>query len=393
MGHLYNSQPMAPHFDVCIRGAGIVGRALALLLARDRLRVALVDAPSGQAGSSGHSDVRAYALNQASRQLLQAVRSWPESAYATPVLRMDVQGDMGGQVHFDAALQGVEALNWIVDVPALEAQLAAAVRYQPMVEVVSKPVAAELTVVCEGKHSRTREEFGIDFAVTPYHQTAIATRLSCELPHGQVARQWFSTAGDILAFLPLDGAEGRTVAVVWSVPAAQAPGLQQMDDAAFAQAVQSASNSALGTLALNAPRASWSLQQAVAARWCGSMPGTDSAAPAASWVLAGDSAHNVHPLAGQGLNLGLADVAALARLLCDSQGRWRRLGDLRVLRRYERERKAGLMPMGLVMDGLQQLFTRSEPALSNLRNWGMNGFERSGLLKAWVTRQAMGMNF
>ncbi|MGE8318754.1 MAG: FAD-dependent monooxygenase [Comamonas sp.] len=377
---------MAPHFDVCIRGAGIVGRALALLLARERLRVALVETPGGP---SGHSDVRAYALNQASRQLLLAVRSWPESAYATPVLRMDVQGDMGGQVHFDAALQGVEALNWIVDVPALEAQLAAAVRYQPMVEVVAEPVAAELTVVCEGRHSRTREEFNIDFAVTPYHQTAIATRLECELPHGQVARQWFSTAGDILAFLPLGGPEGRTVAVVWSLPAAQAPALLQMDDAAFVQALQSASQGALGTLTLAAPRASWPLQQAVAERWCGSMPD----APSTSWVLAGDSAHNVHPLAGQGLNLGLADVAALARLLCDSQGRWRRLGDLRVLRRYERERKAGLLPMGLVMDGLQQLFARSEPALSSLRNWGMNGFERSGPLKAWVTRQAMGMNF
>lgn len=386
MGHLYNSRLMASHFDVCIRGAGIVGRTLALLLAQERLRVALVDAPSSHAG---HSDVRAYALNQASRQLLQAVRSWPELAYATPVQRMEVQGDMGGHVHFDAAQQGVDALNWIVDVPALEAQLAAAVRYQPMVEVLSEPVAAELTVVCEGKHSRSREEFGIDFAVTPYQQTAIAARLTGERPHGQVARQWFSGTGDILAFLPLDGPDGHTVAMVWSAPTAQAPGLLQMDDAAFIQAAQSASFGALGALALQAPRASWPLQQAIANRWCGSLPDT----PSQSWVLAGDSAHNVHPLAGQGLNLGLADVEALARLLCDRESRWRRLSDLRVLRRYERERKAGLLPMGLVMDGLQQLFTRPDPALPSLRNWGMNGFERSGLLKAWVTRQAMGVNF
>jgi len=116
---------MASEFDVCIRGAGIVGRSLALLLARERMRVALVDtapAPS----NSGHGDVRAYALNQLSREVLQSVRSWPEAQYATPVTRMDVYGDQGGEVHFDAAQQHTEALNWIVDVPALEAQLAAA---------------------------------------------------------------------------------------------------------------------------------------------------------------------------------------------------------------------------------------------------------------------------
>ncbi len=381
---------MASEFDVCIRGTGIVGRSLALLLARERLRVALVDTTHGP---TGHSDVRAYALNQASRELLQSVRSWPEEAYATPVTRMDVYGDQGGEVHFDATRHGVEALNWLVDVPALEAQLAAAVRYQPLVELVKTPQEAELTVVCEGKHSRTREEFGVEFTTTPYHQTAIATRATCELPHGQAARQWFSAAGDILAFLPLGGAAGHEVAVVWSLPVSQVAGLQAMDDDCFAQALQSASQGMLGQVTLSADRAAWPLQQALARQWCGPMPGSDGLRAPHSWVLAGDSAHTVHPLAGQGLNLGLADVAALARLLTGEDARWRQLGDLRQLRRYERERKARLWPMGMAMDSLQQLFTRHELPLQNLRNWGMTGFERSGPLKAWVTRQAMGMNF
>jgi ubiquinone biosynthesis UbiH/UbiF/VisC/COQ6 family hydroxylase len=262
-----------------------------------------------------------------------------------------------------------------------------------MVEVLNSPVDASLTVVCEGKHSRTREEFGVEFATMPYHQTAIATRLRTELPHGQAARQWFSPAGDILAFLPLGGADGHEVAVVWSLPVAQVAALQAMDDEAFALALQSASQGALGRLTVAAPRAAWPLQQSVARQWCGAMPDSEGRREPASWVLAGDSAHAVHPLAGQGLNLGMADIAALARLLTSEDARWRHLGDLRLLRRYERERKARLAPIGFAMDGIQQLFTRPELPLANLRNWGMSGFEHSGPLKAWVTRQAMGVNF
>ena len=184
----YNAR-MAHTFDICIRGAGIVGRTLALLLARERLRVALVANPTPQAAAA--PDVRAYALNTASRTLLESLRSWPDPQHATAVARMEVFGDKDGAVHFDAAAQGAEALAWIVDVPALEQRLAEAVRYQPQVEVVQAPVNAALTVVCEGRASSTRAEFGVDFDVTPYTQHAIATRLECEHPHGQVARQWF----------------------------------------------------------------------------------------------------------------------------------------------------------------------------------------------------------
>ena len=378
---------MAQSFDVCIRGAGIVGRTLALLLARERLRVALVASPRPV---TELSDVRAYALNANSRRMLESLRTWPDAVHATAVRHMEVHGDIDGSVHFDAAAQGVDALAWIVDVPALEQRLAEAVRYQPQVEMVSEPVPAALTAVCEGRASATRAEFGVDFEVTPYAQHAIATRLRCELPHGQVARQWFSPQG-ILAFLPLEGEDGHSVAVVWSVDQAQVTDWVQSEETAFTQALQEISQGSLGQLTLQAPRMSWPLQQAVASRWCGAMPASSNSRNPLSWVLAGDAAHNVHPLAGQGLNLGLADAQALARIL-QTRDEWRSPGDLKLLRRYERERKAGLAPVGLAMDGLQQLFSRPEAPLQALRNWGMRSFERSGLLKDWTARQAMGFD-
>ena len=375
---------MAPTFDICIRGTGIVGRTLALLLARERLKVALVPAPGPH--SAATADVRAYALNAASRSLLESLRSWPDAEHATAVKHMQVQGDQDGCVHFDAAPQGVEALAWIVDVPALEERLAQAVRFQPLVEVVDSPVAAPLTVVCEGRASTTRAEFGVHFDVTPYAQHAIATRVRCEHPHGQVARQWLSPQG-ILAFLPLEGVQGNSVAVVWSVPEDRVSALMALPADAFAQELQTASQQALGNVQLIAERATWPLQLAKADRWCGA---TSTGNAARSWVLAGDAAHNVHPLAGQGLNLGLADVAALAEVL-RTRDYWRSVADLRLLRRYERQQKAALAAMGLATDGLQQLFARPEAPWQALRNWGMKGFERSGMLKDFVARQAMGM--
>lgn len=368
---------MAP--DVCIRGAGVVGRTLALLLARDRLRVGLVREPAPAEGAAA-GDVRAYALNAASRELLERVRAWPDDEHATAVLAMEVHGDEGGQVRFEAKDSGAPALAWIVDVQALLQRLGEALRYQPLVEWLDAPVAAPLTVVSEGKHSSTRAEYGVHFEVTPYPQRAIAARVRCERPHGQVARQWF-TAGEILAFLPLGTGEpdqAGEVAVVWSVDEHRAPGLLALDSAAFEDQLETASHEALGKLTLASERAAWPLQLAQADRWCG--PG---------WVLAGDAAHTVHPLAGQGLNLGLADARELADVV-HRREYWRSVGDLRLLRRFERARKADVLAMGLTTDGLQQLFAQRSAPWASLRNWGMTGFDRSGWLKHWVARQAMG---
>jgi 2-polyprenyl-6-methoxyphenol hydroxylase-like FAD-dependent oxidoreductase len=379
---------MAHTFDICIRGTGIVGQTLALLLARERRKVALVACSAGAVHSApGGNDVRAYALNAASRALLQSLRSWPDAEHATAVKQMQVLGDKGGSVQFDANAHHADALAWIVDVPALEARLAEAVRFQPQVEVLAAPVPAALTVVCEGRASTTRAEFGARFEVTPYAQHAIAARVVCEHGHQQIARQWFSPEG-ILAFLPMGGPQGNSVAVVWSVTPEHAAQLMELPPQAFAARLQDASAGTLGTLSLMAERAVWPLQLARADRWCGALPadGRESA----SWVLAGDAAHNIHPLAGQGLNLGLVDAQALAGVL-HQRDYWRSVSDLRLLRRYERERKAALWAVGVATDGLQQLFTRQDGPLPKLRNAGMKGFDRSGPLKDFVARQAMGM--
>ena len=388
--------------DVCIRGAGIVGQALALLLARERLRVTLVQGSApGSASSgvsaSGHGDVRAYALNHASRQLLEGLRVWPELTEATPVSSMEVHGDAQGALHFSASALGVDALAWIVDVPALERQLGDAVRYQPLITRSDTPVEATLTVVCEGRDSRTRAEFGVHYDTFPYGQHAIATRMRCEQPHGGIARQWFlgdatlgeatdaelsrlgaTETGEILALLPLDGPLGHTVAVVWSVSPARAQDLAQRDGAAFAQALQSACGHALGAMQCIAPRAVWPLQLSRASHWVGD-----------GWALAGDAAHAVHPLAGQGLNLGLADAACLARTLHEREY-WRGIGERRVLRRYERARQLDVRAMATVTDGLQRLFSTPGSWTQDLRNRGLQAFDRSGWLKQWVGRQALG---
>lgn len=379
--------PSPQAFDICVRGGGIVGRTLALLLARERLHVALVQQAAPRQGET--SDVRAYALNAASRQLLEGLRCWPEPHHATAVQAMQVLGDDGGEVNFDAARQGSGLpLAWIVDVAALEARLADAVRYQPQIEVLEQPPAhAALTVVCEGRASQTRAELGVAHDHHAYGQTAIATRLQCERPHGQVARQWL-LPGEVLAFLPMGGEHGHQVAVVWSLPQDRAAATLEQDAAAFTQALEQASHGALGALQLQAERAAWPLQLAQARHFVGSHGAAHSQIGA--WALAGDAAHTVHPLAGQGLNLGLGDVAELVAQL-RARDTWRSVGDLRVLRRYERARKTALAGMRLATDGLQQLFSHDAPAWQGLRNWGMKGFERSGPLKRWVARQAMGV--
>jgi 2-polyprenyl-6-methoxyphenol hydroxylase-like FAD-dependent oxidoreductase len=370
---------MAKTYDVCIRGAGIVGRSLALHLAAKRLRVALV--AQDLAENPAHSDVRAYALSPASRSLLEAIRCWPDAAHATPVTRMEVQGEAGDPVVFEASAQGVDALNWIVDVPVLEGLLKEAVRFQPLIEMVEQPVKADLTVVCEGRASKTREEFGVEFDVKPYHQWALAARIQCTTPHGQTARQWFDN-GDILAMLPLEGTQGTLCALVWSLSPERAQILQSAEPQDFCQQLEAACHGTLGALTLGSARKVWPLQAAQARRWVGADQG-------ASWVLAGDAAHNVHPLAGQGLNLGLGDVADLVRIL-DHKPYWRSVGDPKLLRAYERARKADFAVVGGSGDALQQVFQNNHPAWQTLRKIGMRGFEKSGPFKHWVTGRAMG---
>jgi 2-polyprenyl-6-methoxyphenol hydroxylase-like FAD-dependent oxidoreductase len=328
---------MSSSFDICIRGSGVVGSTLALLLARQRLRVALVGHPAPA------TDVRAFALNAHSREILSELRCWPEPAHATAVQSMQVWGDAGGQVQFQAPT--LNGLTHIVDVPALEQMLSQAVHFQTEIQRFDSAPEATLTVVCEGRNSQTRKELGVTYNSMPYAQHALATRVQCDKPHRQQALQWFSRSQgelDILALLPLGGNAGQEAAVVWSLPSARALALEHFDNGR-------------------------------------------------SWVLAGDAAHSVHPLAGMGLNLGLADVSELASVLKEREtsAYWRPLDDPYFLRRYERARKAGMQATWLACDGLQRLFNHPNPMLQSLRNWGLNGFNQIAPLKQWAMQMAM----
>lgn len=364
-------------FDVSILGSGIVGRTLALMLGRMGLNVAL----TGPAGPAAAEDVRAYALSAKSVELLRAVKAWdalPGPA-RTPVYDMRIEGDsqVPGALGFSAWEQQVRELAWIVDAAALEQALAQALQYQPHVTLVDRPVEAALVAICEGKFSAAREARGVRWERHAYGQTALAARLVSDQPHCGLARQWFRSP-DVLALLPFGLPEPeRSYGLVWSLPAAQAQALQDAGAEAFVQALNEATGGAAGRLELGSPLAAWPLALARADRWSG--PG---------WVLLGDAAHVVHPLAGQGLNLGLADVQALCDVLRDRES-WRPIGDERLLRRYVRRRAAPTWAMSRLTDGLLHLFAHPASPVKELRNRGLTLVEHLTPVKRWLTARAL----
>jgi 2-polyprenyl-6-methoxyphenol hydroxylase-like FAD-dependent oxidoreductase len=365
-------------FDVQVHGAGIVGHSLALALARRGLRVALA---KDAAAAPRPDDVRAYALSPASVALLRSLKVWdalPAHA-ATPVYEMQVHGDApGADLEFSSWEQRVGALAWITDAAVLERELAAAVRFAPHVTRVDGDAPVSLRAICEGRESPRREALGVTFARNAYGQQALAARLTASQPHQGIARQWFRSP-DVLALLPFDTPQpGASYALVWSLPAERAEALRALDAAAFEQALMQATGGTAGELKLASERAAWPLQLGRADRWSG--PG---------WALLGDAAHVVHPLAGQGLNLGLADVATLARVIGEREP-WRPVGDERLLRRYARERAAPTWAMGEVTDGLLRLFSHDSSALRELRNRGLTLVNHFPPAKRWLASQALG---
>lgn len=369
------------HHDILVRGAGAVGLAAALSLSRQGLDVALL----GSLAEPDTPDVRAYALNAGAVALLRQLRVWdaiPADA-RTAVREMHVEGDApGAALDFSAWSQSLAELAWIVDAAELERALRAAVRFAPHVTPVTAEVPAALQVLAEGKDSATRERFGVRMPRHGYGQRAIAGRLTSDQRHEGLARQWFRSP-DILALLPLDrpafdGRAGHGLALVWSLPAARADELMALSDADFTTALMDASAGAAGALTLAGPRAAWPLALAQAEAMAG--PG---------WVLVGDAAHVVHPLAGQGLNLGFGDVAELASVLAAREP-WRALGDPRLLARYARNRRLPVLAMAGMTDALLQLFASPQPLVRELRNRGLTLVNHLPPLKRLLAANALG---
>lgn len=358
--------------DVLIRGDGCVGRVLALALAAQGLRVALRGRAQPRA-----QDVRAYALNAASQALLAQLRVWdglPPNA-RTAVADMRVQAGHG-QLHFSAWQAQAQELAWIVDAAALDAQLDRALEFAPHVQRGPDEPPHQLLALCEGREATGRRELGIQVQERAYGHDALATRLVAELPHQGCAWQWFNEAGEILALLPIEQPEpGRSYALVWSQPAARAAERQQAVPADFEAELAELTGQ---RLQLAAPRERWPLRLLRAQKLCGE-----------GFVLLGDCAHLVHPLAGQGLNLGLADVAQLATVLREREP-WRALGDAKLLRRYERGRSADTWLMGELTDALWVGLTQSPAWGQRLAGEGLKLVNTVSPVKRWLSQRAMG---
>ncbi|MEN9417189.1 MAG: hypothetical protein RI988_809 [Pseudomonadota bacterium] len=369
---------MAERFDVCVRGGGAVGMSLALALARQGLSIGWQALPRTANGP----DVRTYALNARAVELLGTLKVWdalPEEA-RTPVHDMRVAGDVPGPaLRFSAYEQAVPALAWIVDAAELEAVLERAVGFAPHITrcAPGERVPAALLAVCDGRDSESRLALGVRVDTQAYGQRAVAARLVSDIPHNGLARQWFRSP-DILALLPFDRPQrGHGYGLVWSLPEAEAARVLALDDAAFEQALAETTEGAAGRLRLASARAAWPLVLTRCEPVCG--PG---------WALLGDAAHVVHPLAGQGLNLGLADVQALARVIAQREPH-RGLGDEQLLRRYARERWLPTRAMGGLTDGLLHLFAHDSPWLRTLRNRGLGWLDAAAPLKRALTARAL----
>lgn len=379
-------------YQAVVVGAGLVGAAAALALGRRGLRVALIERQP-PAVPDASWDTRIYAISAASQRFLENIGAWQrlDAARCQAVTRMDVAGDASGAVRLDAYAAGVSHLATILESgrlqhalwQAIEADGSVALHCPAAIASIERgervtrialgdgtTLEAELVIGADGAHSRIRDWAGLASTVIPYGQSGVVANFACARPHRGTAFQWFFD-GDILAWLPLPG---NCMSMVWSTSTANADALVALDAAALAGEVREAGHARLGALERLTPAAAFPLRlirvESVVA------PGV---------ALIGDAAHGVHPLAGQGVNLGFGDAEALVEAL--AAHRRAELGDLRILQQYARQRAEPVQRMQALTHGLHYLF--SEPRAAWLRNAGMRLVDQLPPLKAALVRAAM----
>lgn len=398
--------------DIVIVGAGIAGSALALALADSGYSIGLVEAqplerrPLPQAAGLDAFDARVSALTPRAASLLSDLGAWADiEAYrACPYTHMTVWDAEGtGRIDFDSAELGVPALGHIVENRVIVDALLARVldtrnvqRYSPerlsacdrredgtvRVRLDSGcELAAQLVVGADGALSRVRELMAFETREWDYGHRAIVATVEVAGPHRDTAWQRFLPTGP-LAFLPLPGGEGRHFcSIVWSLQDDLVDRLMALDDATFCVELDQAFEGTLGGVLGASPRFAFPLRQRHAVDYV--QPGV---------ALVADAAHTIHPLAGQGINLGLQDVAALAAELSWARDRDLAPGSLAVLRRYQRRRKGENLLMMGAMDGFKRLFEQQSLPLRWLRNAGMRGVDSLAPLKQRLMRHAMGLD-
>lgn len=372
-------------------GGGPVGLAFAAA-SKDPCVVLERDKPR-PARDPGETDLRVYALSAGTRNFLSSIGAWqrlPADRIA-PLASMAVFGDEGGRLDFPS--RHGEPVAWIVEGNRIaraveEAARERGVEIRHRTSVVSVSASADgvsceleggstaqaaLLVGADGPGSAVRGLLGLQSETKAYGQVAVVAHFACERPHGGIARQWFQR-GSVLAWLPLPG---DRMSIVWSAPEPLANELLALEPSALAARVQHAGGSALGELQCEAGPAGFPLRRVRVPRIA--VPGA---------VLLGDAAHGVHPLAGQGLNLGFQDAQGLASVLA-ARSPLERAGDLAVLRRHERARRADVEAMQLVTDELNSLFGGGGPMLRRLRNTGLNLLDGMRPLRDALAARAM----
>ena len=400
----------ARHVDVLVVGGGIAGSALACALSGHGLRIAVVEArplpadlTDPEPGLAGF-DVRVSALTPSSSELLMRLGAWREIEHyrVCPYRHMTVWDAEGtGRIDFDSAELGLPALGTLVENAAVTAALASRLRAAPDIEVMAPRTveqvartsdgvcvtldngtrcAASLTVGADGALSPLRERLGFATREWSYRQRAIVATVETARYHADTAWQRFLTTGP-LALLPLPDSAGRHYcSIVWSLDDDAADGVLELTDSEFCATLGEAAEHCLGEIRASSPRVAFPLRQRHAVDYVDS-----------GIALVADAAHTIHPLAGQGINLGLADIDVLAQVVLEGHERGLSPGAISVLQRYQRRRKGSNLAMMAAMDGFRHLFGSRQLPLRWLRNVGLRRADALPPLKKRLMRHAMGM--
>ena len=385
--------------EIIVVGGGLVGLTLGIACAAAGIEVAVIDREDPQTMLGEPFDGRTTAIAHGSKQVLEGIGLWPlVAAEAEPILEIRVaDGESPLFLHYDHRALGDAPLGYIVENRVLRRALAARARALPTlrhlaplaVESVERSAAAatatladgsrlkgELVAACDGKQSPLRRAAGIRTVEWDYPQTGIVCTVRHALPHRGVAVEHFLPAGPF-AILPMTG---QRSSIVWTERAALAPEILALDEAAFAAELERRFGDFLGALEVTGPRWSYKLSLLHAAQYS-----------APRLALVGDAAHVIHPIAGQGLNLGIRDIAVLAELVVDARRLGLDIGGGEVLHRYERWRRFDNLTLAAVTDGLNRLFSNAVPPVRWVRDLGLAAVDKLPPLKRLLMRHAMGM--